>query len=297
MGFRMTTNFNRWWWHGLHLLMALLLPLLFLSLISCIKAKEEKEDLGPEVSGDAIDLALSKAVNGASLSDIAVGQRLEFSITRRLENEETVTTLGATRVEVIDCRRTGITPPEACQPNDTNVTYILRITVSTRKSDGTFEVKVSQDELKLTKSPSAAALISGALSMGAEAVYAAQKLSVQMSRKPIRESYHRLREFESEIDPPAAVKNREGCGGLTQCKLQLRHLHFDFVQWYDESDYQKYKLEFTFSIQTPFIPFGQDGSIDRLTGVLIGSCQATYVPVEGRTVYVRDCLNLEDFQK
>jgi hypothetical protein len=43
------------------------------------------------------------------------------------------------------------------------------------------------------------------------------------------------------------------------------------------------------------IPFGRD--FDQYSGLLVADCRSTYIPLETRTVYVRDCLTLDDFKK
>ena len=67
------------------------------------------------------------------------------------------------------------------------------------------------------------------------------------------------------------------------------------AQWENETDFQKVSLDFAFSLNPPFLPFGAD--FEQLSGIMVTDCRATYIPIEGRTVYVRSCKTLEDFQK
>src|SRR5687768_17525986 len=102
MGLGMRSDrLSSWLLHGLHLGLTLSIPFLLMLLVGCKRVKEEPPDYGPQVSSEAINLALSKAVHGATLDNVAVGQYLDHTVNRRLENEENTTTLGGTRIEVI----------------------------------------------------------------------------------------------------------------------------------------------------------------------------------------------------
>lgn len=267
------------WLSGLHFSLALSLPFLLVFFMGCNKVKEEKADYGPEVPGDSIDLALSKAVNGASLNNVAIGQYLDHTVTRRLENEESVTTLGGTRVEVVDKQET-----------DTSVKFFLKIYRSERLSNGQFETRVTEEPLVLSKNGSLQSRLSStALAQEARAKAQAAQRKVQ------RVSYHNLREFTEVTPPPKTVRQKAGCGGLDPCQLEVRYIRFDMVQWYEGGGSTKVALDFGFSVQPPFLPFGEN--FDQFTGLLVVDCRSTYVPIESRTVYVRDCVTLEDFQK
>ena len=90
------------------------------------------------------------------------------------------------------------------------------------------------------------------------------------------------------------LKARSDCAGLNPCELPAHFVQFDMVIWSSSDNYQKISFDFAFSTKTPFIPFGRD--FDQMSGLLIVDCRSTYVPVTNRTVYVRDCLTLDDFQ-
>lgn len=280
-----------WMWRGIHLALALFIPVLLTVMMGCVKAKEFKEDLGPEVSGQAIDEALAKAVTGANFDHIDVGQFNSYSYTRRLEAEEITINLGDRRVEVTNA-----------QENDdhTQVTFNLRITKNERLASGGFETVISEEPLVLNIGPSIGASL-GVRSFAAEPrceAISAKSVADRVVRAledPVeRVSYHHLREFSKQIDPPAAVRDRAGCGGLSNCKLSVNYIQFDMVIWRTRETYQKVSLDFAFSVDTPFLPYGE--SFDQFNGLMITDCRSTYVPIETRTVYVRDCLSLDDFQ-
>ncbi len=274
-------------WRGLHFLTALSVPFVLTLLMSCMKAEEEKADFGPEIPASSIDLALSKAIHNADLSGTAVGQFLSYSVTRRLENEETTINLGGTRVSVFD---------KVCDPVDCSakLTFTLKIEKTTRLADNTFEVRQSEEPLILRKGPIAPASF-GPTPGKLSAASLAQHRVGALAKKPTRVSFHRLRESDGNMDVPAVIKNKPGCGGLSPCELPVHYVQFDMVQWFSDETYQKISLDFAFSLKTPYLPFGED--FDQLNGVLVTDCRATQIPVEGRTVYLRDCMSLEDLQK
>lgn len=270
---------------GLHFLMTLSVPLLLLALMSCIKAKEEPADLGPEASEDQIELALSKAINGADVSHTAVGQYVTYSILRRLENDDSTQSLGATKVEVFDKTESA-----------TDTRFTLRIVKSTRMDDGTFETVQTEEPLTIKKGASTLQAVNAVNSLFSPLLSTARASTVNATAaKPIRKSYHRLRESSAEIDPPPLVKNRSGCGGLNPCKIPVHYVQYDLVEWYSETEFRKLAFDLSFSTVTPFLPFGEN--IDRFSGLMLTNCVSTQVQITGRTVYVRDCINLEDLQK
>lgn len=275
----MMMNRSNWLLHGLHLGLALVIPFLLLMLMSCKplleKAKEEKPNNGTQVSGEAIDLAFDKAVAGANFDSIRVGQKVAYITNRRLESEEATTVLGANEVEVLNR-----------QDTDDTATFTLQITTSTRLNDGSFETKVTEEPLVLKK---------GSLTSMLDWRASADSFTVKLAAaEPVR-TYHNLREFTQVVKPPKLVSQRPDCGGLNPCQMEVRYIQFDLVDTYPDGRTQKISLDYGFNIHTPFLPYG-DG-FDQLSGLMILNCGSTFVPVEGRTVYVRDCHSLEDFQK
>lgn len=269
-------------WRFLHLLSVLSVPFVLTFMMGCIKAKEEKADLGPEIDFTEIQNAVSKAVQGNDVSNTAVGHFVNYSYLRRLEQEENTINLGYLKVNVI--RKT---------EEPTYNTFTLRIEKATRLADNTFETKISQDDFDAAK-PGPVPTAMEAFDVGGLSSYARAAAGAP-AKKPTKESYHRLRESTGMVAVPNVVKTRPGCGGLSPCEIPATFIQFDFVQWFNDGTYQKVAVDLAFSTKTPFLPFGQN--FDQLTGLLITDCRATVIPVEGRTVYVRDCLSLEDFQK
>ncbi len=276
---RQTTSY---WLKGLHIALALSLPFILLLFLGCQKAKETKEDLGPEVDPSSIDLALSKAIGTPDLNNLAVGQFLEYLVTQRIENEETANAAAGSRVDVI--KR---------EESDSEVKFTLRIVRAQRAEGNEWERIVTEEPVSIKK-PSLLGMIEPAIT---SRTLSAQNLAVSSfaSRPVKRVSFHNLRESTGTLQAPARVRMRADCGGLNPCELQVRYIRFDLVQWYNDSEYQKVALDFAFSTQPPYLPFGTD--FEQLSGLMVVDCRATYIPIEKRTVYVRECKTLEDFQK
>lgn len=255
----------------------------FLLTAGCIKAKELKEDLGPEVSAESIDLALSKAIGDANLNDLHVGQFVEYITTQRLENEESAMATAGSRAEIIKREET-----------DAAFKYTIRIVRSDRTSNGNWETRVTEEPLSINK-PSLIEVVEGSARQN---VVLAKALATQLAEFQAdnrRVTFHNLRESSGTIDPPARVRMRADCGGLSPCEIPVNYIRFDMVAWNSDSDYQKVALDFAFSLKPPFLPHGAD--FEQLSGIMLIDCRSTYIPVENRTVYVRSCKSLEDFQK
>lgn len=256
-------NSARWMWHALHVVVGLALPFVLVFVSGCMKAKPKREDLGPPVPSNKITEALLGASEGATLDDLAVGQYLTFALTRRVENAGSMILLGARKIEVMNLKVV-----------DDENRFTLRIINDTRKEDGTFDRMVTEESLWLRKVSVANLVKTAEASEG-------------------RSSFHNLRESNGVLPPPQAVRERPGCGGLNPCEIPVHYVQFDLVLWNNETDYQKISIDFAFAYKTPYIPYGKD--FDQLP--IVVDCRATYIPVNDRTVYVRDCLTLDDFQK
>lgn len=251
-----------------------LVGLLVLASLGCKRAKEAKADLGPEVTGEAVDEALSHVLDGRSAPTFAPGQYASYSILRRLENQENTIVLGGVSVGV--------------HPSADGASKFLLIEKSFRQADGSFQTITSEESLGSTGMS-----LSAALSAQALRTYA-REVSTREAQ-PRKVTFHKLSVTEGTMPAPARLSGRSDCGGLSPCEFPVRYVRFALVAWYGDDDYQKINLDFAFSSATPWLPFGKE--FERLTGVLVADCRSTYVPVEGRTVFVRDCQQLEDIQK
>lgn len=267
------------WLRGLHIVLALSIPFIIAILISCNRAKEEPGNLGPEFSSDQIDLALSKAINDADLNSLSVGQFTEYVTTQRIENEENINAVAGSRVEVINREET-----------DTAIKFTLKIVRTDRLSNGQWETRVTEEPLAINK-PSLLSIDN--LMTPDRVTTSALKMAADKAVKKV--TFHKLRESTGTMPPPPRVRLKADCGGLNPCEMPVRYISFDMVQWTSDTEYQKLSLDFAFSLSTPFLPFGED--FEQLNGLMVLDCRATYIPIENRNVYIRECKSLDDFKK
>jgi len=248
------------------------LTVLILPNTSCKRAEERPAELGPEVAPDLIEQALAKVVDGASLSSLRKGQYISYVGLRRLENQENVIALGGTTVSVVDTRDSA---------DNTRTQFIMRIVRTIRQEDGTFRTITSEDDsLSLPKSRLQSLIQSGVRAK---------------SETPVRVTFHRFEESDATLPAPQQVRERAGCGGLNPCEMPVHFISFDMVNWYSDTDFLKISFNLGFSSRTPFLPFGE--GFDRFSGLLVSDCRSTYVEAGDRNIYVRDCDQIEDFQK
>ena len=275
--------------HLAHFLMALLIPFLLTAMLSCMKAGPQKEDLGPEVTLDQVNAALTKQAGRGSFDNLKVGQYLLFADTRRIENGDTTISLGGRLIEVLDR-----------QDTTDQARFTLRVTNSERMLDGTFENTVSEDALWLTKVSASGMKFPTPLSPA----NAKSILHINGDPNPIdqgstepRIAFYHLKESDSTIPAPPTMAARANCSGLPNCQIPVHYIQFEIVTYPDPSNtdsYTKVAVDLAFSTLTPLLPMGVD-VFDQLSGLLVEKCQSTYVPVDDRSVYVRDCETIDDF--
>jgi hypothetical protein len=267
------------WLAGLHLVLALSLPLILIVMAGCKQAHSRKEDLGPAVDPDAIQKILNDAVKDASFDNLKVDNYTYYLHTRRLENQENVVQLGSRRVDVIDR-----------QDTDTQAHFTLKITLVERTDTDKFRTIVSEDPLWLTK-------VGSSVSTSSTASLRELISDVSSSDGPAQPkvTFHNLTQSLGEIDPPARMRGRPDCGGLSPCRMHVRYVLFDMVIWEPGGGYQKISFDLTFSLDASYLPYGQD--FDQFNGALINDCRSTLIPVQSTNVYVRDCFTLDDFKR
>lgn len=282
MGLGMNKKRGAWIWHTLHLVAAIALPVLFLLITSCIKAKEEPAQLGPEVQSSDINGAFAKATQGApSVDQLQNGQYLYYEENRRLEREETTFLVGTHRITVER------THDDAAKTS----TIILHHQEQVRKGDSFEELDHEDPPIVIPDGETTQAVGSLARAL-AEAPL---KLDLQTqddatrTGKPLKITYHNLKVWSGQEDVPDDTKAKADCGGLSPCQMNVTYLTYDEAEWYSETDFDKYHYEFVFTTQLPFM--------GGLYGILDRGCVGLYVPINGTNYYVRDCQNLTDFKK
>ena len=271
---------STWLLHGVHFLLALSLPLVLIFVMGCKKASETGVDFGPPVDGKVIDQALVNAIQGASTDGVTYGQSVEYSIVRRLESEEVTMLLGTTRVEVIDRKVVG-------SDNVFTVEIVRRNRIN---NAGDFDERKTSDTIAVPIKPQLSALVGGS---PLHALMATEAVPQEATHTGT--TFHRLSEWATTEAPPSKVGGKTDCGGLSPCAVPLRFVRFDMVRWFSDGSYQQITFDLAFSSHTPWLPYGED--FDIFNGLLVRDCRSTYIPIEDRTVYVRDCQVLEDLNK
>jgi hypothetical protein len=280
-----------WMWRGLHLLLALALPIALALLAGCKRASEKHADLGPEVDANVIETKLWAIENQVNLDNLHVGQYVNTVVLRRIENSDDVNVLAGVTVGVIDAQDSD---------DHQSTKYTLQINKSYLNDKSGFDTISSEDNLHLRKPSSAVPLsllanaephLKSLKEISQEAVHAYATGDAQ----PTKITYHKFSEGDENFEVPAKLKMKADCGGLSPCQIPIHYLQFDMVLWYSDQDYQKITFDFGFSTSTPWLPFGT--GFDILNGVLVEDCRATFIDVGDQNVYVRDCQQLDDLQK
>lgn len=296
------------WLRGLHVALGLSLPFVLAFLMGCKRAKEEKGELGPEASAQAVEAAINAAVSGRTLSTLKMGQFVEYSNVRRIENQEGTYTLGSLHVKVLSAEE---------NTAKTETKYIFEITRTSRTSSGSFDTKITEtDPWIVPKDPPPSTTSFGANKIAEirndmakvrqmareRAIAKASAGAKTMPVTPMAEegepsaTFHNLRVSDGVVAAPGGVASKPGCGGLPNCEMHVRYVRFDIVDWYSATDYQKVSIDFAFSLEPPYLPISRE-FFDLLNGILVTDCRSTTVPIEERKVYVRDCKQLENYQK
>ncbi|MBX3021022.1 MAG: hypothetical protein KF799_05040 [Bdellovibrionales bacterium] len=274
---------------GMHFTLALSLPFLLVALLSCQRAKEQKADLGPEADPAAVEEALNAATAGRSFDGIHKDQFVDYSITQRVENNETTMLIGTVGVSVASIEET-----------PTQKKIIFRVDRMERKDDGGFDHKVTEtDPWILSKTSSSSALLNATALGGRRPTLKelkAYSAGLRASAAPKKTTFHQLRVATGKVNAPDAVSTKPGCGGLAVCEMPVRYVRFDIVDWYSDTDYQKVSIDFAFSLAAPFMPLST-AYFDMMNGIMITDCRSSNIPIQDRKYYVRVCKQLENFQK
>ena len=261
-----------------HLLAALLLPVALLVITSCKQAHEERADLGPSADPSIINDTFEKAIAGATVATLQVHQSLNYEESLRIANQDPNLLMGEHGIQVID------------RTNDAD-TQETRITIhhsqKVRDMDKNIFVNIeSEDTISL---PEQASSTGSGMLMAVESGFISIAATPQDAPQPVRITYHNFSTSTDLIDPPSKVKSRSDCGGLTGCRLHVTYISYDEEKWYNDTDYDKYKYDFAFTTQLPYM--------NGLFGVLVTGCVGFYQSVSNRRYFVRDCQYLTDFQK
>jgi hypothetical protein len=262
------------WWNCLHFVAALGLPLVLLILLSaCKKAHEERSGLGTEATSQDLDNIVAKAIRGASLAQLQKNQMIVYENNRRLAGQDATSLLGSHLATVIDR-----------QDTDTSQITIHHAEMI-RKTDSFFNLEYEDTlQVPIIKTSEIGSLM-------AKATHANDFETLALSRltTPLKTTFHNLRTSEADIAAPEDAAKRANCGGLANCKLHVTYIQYDEIKWYSDSDYDRYRYDFAFTSDLPYM--------NGLLGVMVNGCVGMNVPVGNRRIFVRDCQFLRDFSK
>ncbi len=246
--------------------MTLLLPLFIFVFVGCLEKPEAKlADLGKENAPDDIEFALSKATAGKSAYSMKVGERVEYEINIRIENED-ITKVSDIAQEVTD---------KIDQPD--KIKYVLHERAN-NYSSGKVDTVEREFYINLEKSaPTAAAFQSPLAYFGLNQVKS-------LADEPIRITYHNLSVTELMVPAPDRVAMQPNCLGLVNCELKATNLTFTKAEWYSSTSRDITRYNFTFSTDAPYL------------GVALDGCLNFLYKTNGREYLVTQCQVLRDFR-
>lgn len=250
----------------LHLLMTLLLPLFIFVFVGCLEKPEAKlADLGVENSPDDVEFALSKATYGKTAYSMKVGERVDYEINIRIENED-ITKVSDIAQQVTDKIE-----------DANNIKYVLHERTN-NYANGKVDTVEREFYINLEKSaPEAIAFQSPLAYFGLGTVK-------PMADEPIRVSFHNLKVTDVTVPVPDRVAMQPNCLGLTNCELKGTNITFTKAEWYSSTTRDITRYNFTFSPEAPYL------------GVALNGCLNFLYKANGREYLVTQCQVLRDFR-
>lgn len=237
----------------IHLLLALLAPLLIMALTGC-RSNENGEpvDYGPEAAAVDINEALFRPLEGVNPLAIKVGAYVQFTTTQKLAGGQVMNRLSDTGMKVIDR-----------EEDDSAVIYRIRQDKATYGNDNKTDIVSTDFPFGISKDNGTSnasvqsALVVAPLELLEQSVPALLKsLDVASSTKvrqaATRVTYHRLVTSERDEPPPSEVQAQPGCLGIPNCKIKVHHIEFDQVAW-GGSEPERVHFELTMSPDVPML--------------------------------------------
>jgi len=252
------------------------LPLALLFLLSCKQAHAWKAPLGPEYSEDQINAVFAQATAAADPSQLKAGQTLHYEEDRRYDNQDPNILMETDALSVID--RT-----DRKDLNETVITVHHSEQVRNDTSSAFTDIE-TEDAIEIPD-----VNVSLAAHLRALTKMRLMSLNSNDSPAPVKITYHNLSSSVGQDDPPSSPAGRSGCGGLSPCKLHVTYISYDEVDWYDDSNYNRFHYDYELTTDLPYMM--------DLLGTLVSGCVGGNVHLQGYEVYVRDCQVLTDYQK
>lgn len=230
---------------GLTLLLMLALGLP----VGCVSVEEEKPKLGPEVSREEVVAEIEKALEPLDPFRSRVGDFAQYEFNVRL---------GSGPVEKTEESLYEIMRSELIEDFTRFYIHITQVRWVNSKP----EVSKSEDYFDLSNLKSMMA-----------------RTEKWSPRAEESSTFHRLQVFDEERNPPQAVMAQSDCGGLEDCKINVRRITFDQVIWGCAKpkscprDYRVIQNLQEYSSDIPFVgPYFEGGVLNH--------CQTGFVTVE-----------------
>lgn len=270
-----------WLLMGLHALLAVLIPAVFLLLAGCTTdLKEEEISLGPEVSQEKVVDALISAWENTSPYNMQPGEGVLYDVNQWIETSPAMNVGALIRV-VIDREDQGDLIKITVRRREITVDENGKQQVTERDED---PVILPKPELIQSLPPQKG------IQMMASALKALQGSSIA-EVSPFAEgegdermTYHDLKIEKTEIDPPQAIRERDNCNDLPNCKIVVTKISYDEVYWKGK---QWTKQHFSYILS------------DHLTWLsrFVESCQKFMYETPDRSYLIRSCSQLKDFER
>lgn len=251
-------------WAIIHLLITFSIPIALAYFSGCIKPpKVDPGQLGPEASDTDMEKAVSRAVYGLNPWNANLGQKIISDSNMRIESNDQVQLVA--RITQTLMKRE--------EPSPTKLRLWVQDCVE--KFDSSAPEKTDRSPMEFSRPAS--------LNFNLNSPQFVQS-DISASRTPVKTTYHNLEVQSGIMDPPAAVKAKPDCGGVPNCQMRFVKITYDEALWYSSEEYEIQRWSFTISRDAPFL------------GYMVEKCLASFVPYQGRRVYVRQCEFARDFE-
>lgn len=289
----------------IHLLLALMAPLLIMALTGC-KSNDTGETVsfGPEVANDALNEALIAPILETDPLTMKVGQFIHFSTSQQLAGGAVNTLLADTGQTVIDSVETAA---------DITFTIVQHTLVynndQAQKTSVEFKFGFEKPDTQ-SSSASSAGLNAFGVAGGQLSPLAALQAGLakyDMNGKATtfssvvqaaeRVTFHDLKTSTTVEKPPVAVQNESNCLGIPSCQIKVHRVSFDQVFWSGDKG-ERIHFDLAMSPDVPVLAGMKMSPLFEYYPGLIKSCVTLMVPVgDGRSkTLLTECNQLENFR-
>lgn len=258
-------------------LLALLMPILFFGLVSCMKKPNHKADYGPEVAPNEVENAIKE-----------LGDPDPFSINKGEFSYHETTQALDTQAPMVVLQKAQTVTNKVENAHDYVFTLVTEINEYINGS-----MHSSKEEANLSLEKRVVNSLSSAAADNDAPIYVKQgpvtfkSMIAKEDETKKRVTYHNLKKSPDFFPIPDAVRARPDCGGLADCGRSLRvmKISVDQVIWESDERGQKTSYEFITSPDVPYFSFE------------LLSCAQSWIDYEGRVLSVRQCQSVKDFKK